>query len=100
LAAIDRAAWIDPFDATVQERLAALAAARKDWPTAIRARRAVVALAPPDRAAALYRLASALAASGDLVSARREVLRALDLAPTYEPAQELLLTIRAGGKTP
>jgi hypothetical protein len=34
------------------------------------------------------------------VAARREVLRALDLAPTFEAAQDLLLTIRSQEKTP
>jgi tetratricopeptide (TPR) repeat protein len=98
--ALARAVEIDPYDARVQTRLATVAAARRDWPNAIRARRALVALGPADRAEALYRLAQVLSASGDQVGARREVLKALDLAPTYEAAQELLLTIRSGSKTP
>jgi hypothetical protein len=35
-----------------------------------------------------------------MVAARREVLRALDLAPTFEAAQDLLLTIRSTTRTP
>jgi tetratricopeptide (TPR) repeat protein len=67
---------------------------------AIRARRAALALGPTDRADALYRLAQALAGSGDVTAARREVLRALDLAPNFEAAQDLLLTLRTPGKAP
>jgi cellulose synthase operon protein C len=100
IASLRRAALIDPFDARVQVRLASLAVANRDWPVAILARRAILALGPADRADALYRLAMALSASGDQASARREVLRALDLAPEFEAAQELLLTIRASGKEP
>ncbi len=95
-----RAAQADPFDVTIQTRLAELTFARRDWPTTVRARRAVVALGPTDRADALYRLAQALAASGDRTAARREVLRALDLAPNFEAAQDLLLSLRASGKAP
>jgi cellulose synthase operon protein C len=100
MAALDRASLIDPFDVTVQTRLGDLAFARRAWPLAIRARRAVIAIGPTDRADALYRLAQALTASGDFTTARREVLRALDLAPNFEAAQDLLLTIRSSGKAP
>ena len=98
--ALERAAFIDPFDVKVQARLGDMAFVRRAWPTAIRARRAVIALGPTDRADALYRLAQALAASGDFPAARKEVLRSLDLAPNFEAAQDLLLTIRSSGKTP
>ncbi len=100
MTALERAALIDPFDVKVQTRLGDLAFARAAWTVAIRARRAVIALGPTDRAEALYRLAQALAASGDLSAARKEVLRALDLAPDFEAAQNLLLTIRSAGKSP
>jgi tetratricopeptide (TPR) repeat protein len=100
IAALSRAAAIDPFDRALHGRLASLASARRDWPTAILARRAELALAPTDRADALYRLALALAAAGDRSAARREVLRALDLAPGFEAAQDLLLSIRSTGKVP
>ena len=100
MAALGRAALADPFDVKVQARLGNLAFARREWASAIRARRAVVALGPADRADAFYRLAQALAGSGDRVAARREVLRALDLAPNFEAAQDLLLSIRSSGKVP
>ena len=100
VAALERATLADPFDGKAQAQLGDLAFARRQWPTAIRARRAVVALGPTDRADALYRLAQAHVGAGDLTAARREVLRALDLAPNFEAAQDLLLTIRSPGKAP
>ena len=98
IGALDRAALADPFDGKVHVQLAELAFARRVWPTAIRARRAALALGPADRADAYYRLAQTLAASGDLAAARLDVLRALDLAPNFEAAQDLLLTIRSPAK--
>jgi len=100
LTSYERATLIDPFDATVQAHLGDMAHARGAWSTAVRARRAVVALGPSDRADALYRVAQSLLGAGERVAARREVLRALDLAPTFEAAQDLLLTIRSQEKTP
>jgi Tfp pilus assembly protein PilF len=57
----------------------------------------VLALAPANVAEARYQLALALYQSGDPAAARREVLRALELAPAFEQAQDLLLRIREGG---
>ena len=95
LSALDRAVWINPFDATAHQRLAELAAQMSERRTAIRERRALLALDPTDRVEALYQLALAYTEAGDLVSARREVLRALEQAPNYSKAQDLLLRIRS-----
>ncbi|MBL8982736.1 MAG: tetratricopeptide repeat protein [Gemmatimonadetes bacterium] len=92
--AMERTLWISPFDAAVHDSLASLASANRMHAQAIQARRALVALRPTDRAEALYQLARAYADAGDVASARREVLRALDLAPNFEKAQELLLSLR------
>ena len=62
--------------------------------TALRERRAVLALNPPDPIEARYQLARALAASGDRAAARREVLRVLEQAPSFEKAQALLLELQ------
>ena len=56
----------------------------------------MVALDPTDRAEAFYLLAVAYKADEDLAAARRTVLRALDVAPNYEEALELLLDLRTG----
>ena len=51
-----------------------------------------------DRAEALYRLALAHERAGEKAEARRAVLKALDEAPNYERAQELLLRLSGGGE--
>jgi cellulose synthase operon protein C len=58
--------------------------------------RVVIALTPADLAAAHYDLARALAAAGNRGEARRAVLRALEIAPGFDKAQELLLKLRGG----
>jgi hypothetical protein len=63
----------------------------------VRERTAVVALAPTDRAQALYLLAVAQRDAGDGAAARRSVLRALEIAPNYDSALELLLELRGAG---
>ena len=65
----------------------------------MRERQAVVALNPVDRAEALYQLALAYYEAGDGQSARREVLRALEDAPNFEKAQELLLRLQRGNRS-
>jgi tetratricopeptide (TPR) repeat protein len=95
LAALERAVWINPFDQDAHTRLAELAAQVPERRIAIRERRALLALDPTDRVEALYQLALAYADAGDMVSARREVLRALEQAPNYSKAQDLLLRIRS-----
>ncbi|MBI3789720.1 MAG: tetratricopeptide repeat protein [Gemmatimonadetes bacterium] len=100
LGAWSRAAALQPFDAPLQAQLADLARAARNRPAEIRARRAVVALNPADRAGAHYQLARAYASAGDTTLARREVLRALDLAPSFEQAQELLLSLQPTRKAP
>jgi tetratricopeptide (TPR) repeat protein len=92
--ALERTVYITPFDMAVHDSLAATASAASLHPLAVRSRHAVLALDPSDRVEALYQLAKAYADAGDASSARREVLRALDLAPNYEKAQALLLTLR------
>ena len=93
-AALERTMWINPFDTKIHTRLAALAERIPDKQLVIRERRALVALDPVDRVQALYELALAYSDAGDATSARREVLRALELAPNFEKAQELLLKLR------
>lgn len=92
--ALQRAVHIYPFDEETHGRLAELAAGRALHPVAVRAREALVALDPVDLAGALYRLALAQYQAGDVVRARRTVLRALERAPNFEAAQDLLMTLR------
>lgn len=94
-AALDAAMYVYPMNPELHERLARLASRRERWEMAVRERQAVLALAPTDRAGAEYELARAYFEAGDLANARRAVLRALERAPNYAAAQDLLLAIRA-----
>jgi len=96
-AILERTLYISPFDADVHRRLAESATADGRFDVAVRERAALVALDPPDRADALYRLALAERNAGRNEQARRTVLRALEVAPGYDPAQELLLDLVGEG---
>lgn len=93
-AVLDRALLIQPFDATLYRTLAGIRESRGEWRRAAHARQAVVALDPGDPAEARYLLAKAHHRAGNAPAARREVLGALESAPMYEEALELLLEIR------
>jgi tetratricopeptide (TPR) repeat protein len=91
--ALERSIYINPFDVAPHQHLADLYRALGDRAKVVRERRAVVALNPVDRADALYRLALAWHEAGDDKQARTSILRALEEAPNFTAAQELLLTI-------
>lgn len=97
--ALERAVWINPFKPELHRALAAVAAGQNDRARVIRERRALVALDPVDRAEALYQLALAYRDGGDDAAARRAVLRALEEAPNFGKAQDLLLAI-VDGRSP
>ena len=99
MAAIERMQWIWPYTASDHEALAILAAKQRDFSRAIRERRAVIALRPPDLMEARLELARALAGGGDVAGARRELLGILEEAPSFEGAQQLLLELRNRGAT-
>lgn len=94
--AYDQAMYVYPLEIGAHVRLAELSAELGWWPMAIRERRAVLALKPVDLAEAEYRLALAYFGAGRKDDARSAVLRALERAPGFERAQELLLRIREG----
>ncbi len=86
--------YINPFD-TALHKLAGDAYLEKgDRAAAVREFRVRLALKPPDLAEAHYDLARSLDALGNRAEARREVLRALEIAPGFDKAQELLLKLR------
>ena len=93
--ALERALLINPFQIEVHQQLAELATSLGRRKQAVQERRAVVSLNPVDRADAHYRLARALFEADQRDDARREVIRALEVAPNYEDALELLLELRA-----
>ncbi len=86
-------ASVDPFDAEAHRWLGRDALERSDADAAVREFRAVVALGPVDRAAAYTDLAESYFKSGRKAEAKKQTLAALEIAPTYERAQELLLKL-------
>ena len=87
----------DPFDTHAQTIVGRAALQRKDAGAAIRAFRAALASQPPDKAVAHFDLAQAYLLGGQSADAKRETLEALEVAPSFEPAQDLLLKIVGGG---
>ena len=87
--------YIYPLEVPDHIRLAELYASVSEWSDAILERRAIVALNPVDRAEALYQLAKTYFEAGDVANARSTVIDALEGAPNFEEAQDLLLAIHA-----
>ena len=80
-------------DEDLHRRLGDLWLKQNNYPGAIREYASVVALRPLDKAGALFNLAQAYFAARQLDKAELSVLGALEAAPGYRPAQQLLLQI-------
>lgn len=91
--------WVMPYDADAHRFLGDHYLAEGDPARALREYDALLGLRPEDPAAARYGMARAASAAGDPDVARREVLRSLEAAPFYRPAQRLLLEL-AGAAAP
>ena len=96
--ALQRVVAVDPFDAPSQAALGQLALKAGDTAEAIRAFRVAVASKPLDRASAHADLAEALLQAGRKDEARKQVMEALMVAPTYTRAQDLLLKLTGGSR--
>jgi tetratricopeptide (TPR) repeat protein len=92
-AAYQLVAELDPFDAQAQAYVGRVALKNGDTDRALRAFRAALAANPSDRAGAHIDLAEASFAAGQLDDAKRQALAALEIAPSFERAQDLLLKI-------
>ena len=90
-------AALDPFDAEPHQAIGRLAMAAGETAIAVREFAIALAAGPIDRVAAHIDLADSYVLTGDLDAAKREVISALEIAPTYERAQELLLQIVGAG---
>ena len=88
-----RIVQIDPFDAEANAAVGRAAMQMNQPADAVRAFRAVVALKPVDPAMAYTDLAESYFKSGNRAEARKQTLAALEIAPSYERAQDLLLKI-------
>jgi tetratricopeptide (TPR) repeat protein len=87
------AVYIRPLDFNVHEKLGALLLAEKQYPLAAREYETLLALNFPDKAAAYFHLAEAQFGAGNKAEARKSILKCIEIAPSFEPAQELLLKI-------
>ena len=95
---LQRVVSVDPFDAESSAALGRLALRAGDTAEAIRAFRVAVASKPLDRASAHADLAEALLQAGQKDEARKQVMEALMIAPTFTRAQDLLLKISGGSR--
>jgi tetratricopeptide (TPR) repeat protein len=89
--AYDRIVAIDPFDAQGHSGLGRLALVGKQPQIALREFKAALAVGASDKAAAHCDLAEGYLLAGQAAEAKREALAALEIAPTFERAQDLLL---------
>jgi tetratricopeptide (TPR) repeat protein len=92
----DRVIEIDPFDSPGHTGLGRLAMKRGDAGTAVREFRAALAIGPADRATAHCDLGESYLLAGRRDDAKREALAALEIAPSFERAQDLLLKVVDG----
>ena len=93
LDALQASFYINPFDYKLHTQAGELSVELKDYAKALTEFQVTLALAPPNAAEANYNVAAAYHALGRQPEAKRAVLRALEAAPRYEKAQELLLRI-------
>jgi Flp pilus assembly protein TadD len=96
-AALERVISIDPFDVASHAALGRLALARGDAATASRELRVALAVGAPDQAALHCDLAESYLLAGRADDAKKHALQALELAPAFERAQDLLLRIAEKG---
>jgi len=94
----DRIVELDPFDASGHTGLGRVAMRTRDAAVAIREFTVALAIGPADRASAHCDLAEGYLLAGRAADAKREALAALEIAPSFERAQELLLKAIDGGQ--
>ena len=81
------------YDIRIHQKLGDWSIELNDYAAAARAFQGVLALNPPDKAEAHYKLATAYMNLQQKDKARAQVLAALEIAPGYRPAQKLLLDL-------
>ena len=89
--ALDRVVALDPFDAAAHSRSGRLALKGKDGAIAAREFKVALMTNVPDKAGAHCDLAEAYLLTGRPADAKKEALAALEIAPSFERAQDLLL---------
>ncbi len=89
---------IDPFDGASHATLGRMDLAGRRFGEAVRMFRLALAAKPLDRASAHADLAEALAEAGQRDEAKQQALAALEIAPTFTRAQDLLLRLAQGSR--
>jgi tetratricopeptide (TPR) repeat protein len=96
--ALKRVVAVDPFDGAAHSTLGRLALNGGDTAEAVRLFRVALAAKPLDKAGAHADLAEALLKAGQRDEARKQVMEALLIAPTFTRAQDLLLKLSEGSR--
>jgi len=91
--ALEGAMYVRPMDMQGHAKLGTLLLDLMQYSGAAREYETLLALKTPDRASAYYFLGQAYFRQGKKSEARKAVLSSLDIAPSYEPAQKLLVEI-------
>jgi tetratricopeptide (TPR) repeat protein len=94
--AVTRIVSLDPFDAAAHTGWGRIALRKRDAPVATREFRAAIQTGAPDKAAAHCDLGESYMLAGNRAAAKKEALAALEIAPSFERAQELLLNAVGG----
>jgi tetratricopeptide (TPR) repeat protein len=89
----ERIVALDPFDGEPHTVLGRMALTQNQPDIATREFKVALVQHPVDLAGAHADLAESLFRSGKLPEARKETLAALEIAPSYERAQDLLLRL-------
>ncbi len=96
--AYNRVVAIDPFDPTAHSGLGRLALKNNQADVAVREFKAALAIGPADKASAHCDLGEAYLLANRPADAKAEALAALEIAPSFDRAQELLLrSIKGAG---
>ncbi|HKX27974.1 MAG TPA: tetratricopeptide repeat protein [Blastocatellia bacterium] len=85
--------YVNPFEHAAHTMAGKAYLQRNDHAAALREFRAALAANPPNLAEAHFNVATAYLAGGKNLEAKRAVLRALEIAPGFDKAQELLLKL-------
>ena len=94
--AVTRIVSLDPFDAGAHTNWGRMALKKRDAAVATREFRAAIQTGAPDKAAAHCDLGESYLLAGNRAEAKKQALAALEIAPSFERAQDLLLNAVGG----
>lgn len=89
--ALEKAIYVTPFDSEIHSELARAYLLENEYDQAVAEYRINLLVGPQDKAGANCDLAEALLKAGRPREAKKAALAALEIAPNYERAQEILL---------